>query len=114
MLPEQKLDALLARHAEVAAALSGQHNFDSYVKLSREFSELEPVIESIRAYRAASRELADLEALTGDPATDSEMRALAEGEKSALQERRDRLAQQVRLALVPKDAMDERNVILEI
>jgi peptide chain release factor 1 len=39
---------------------------------------------------------------------------LAEGEKSALQERRDRLAQQVRLALVPKDAMDERNVILEI
>jgi peptide chain release factor 1 len=114
MLPEQKLDALLARHAEVAAALSGQHNSDSYVKLSREFSELEPVIESIRAYRAASRELADLEALTGDPATDSEMRALAEGEKSALQERRDRLAQQVRLALVPKDAMDERNVILEI
>jgi peptide chain release factor 1 len=114
MLPEQKLDALLARHAEVAAALSGQHNSDSYVKLSREFSELEPVIESIRAYRAASRELADLDALMGDPATDSEMRALAEGEKSALQERRDRLAQQVRLALVPKDAMDERNVILEI
>jgi peptide chain release factor 1 len=114
MLPEQKLDALLARHAEVAAALSGQHNSDSYVKLSREFAELEPVIESIRAYRAASRELADLDALMGDPATDSEMRALAEGEKSALQERRDRLAQQVRLALVPKDAMDERNVILEI
>jgi peptide chain release factor 1 len=114
MLPEQKLDALLARHAEVAAALSGQHNSDSYVKLSREFSELEPVIESIRVYRAASRELADLDALMGDPATDSEMRALAEGEKSALQERRDRLAQQVRLALVPKDAMDERNVILEI
>jgi peptide chain release factor 1 len=114
MLPEQKLDALLARHAEVASALSGQHNSDSYVKLSREFAELEPVVESITAYRAASRELADIEALMGDPATDPEMRALAEGEKSALQERRDRLAQQVRLALVPKDAMDERNVILEI
>jgi peptide chain release factor 1 len=114
MLPEQKLDALLARHAEVAAALSGQHNSDSYVKLSREFAELEPVIESIKAYRAASRELADIDTLMGDPATDPEMRALAEGEKSALQERRDRLAQQVRLALVPKDAMDERNVILEI
>jgi peptide chain release factor 1 len=113
MLPEQKLDALLARHAEVAAALSGQHNSD-YVKLSREFAELEPVVESINAYRAASRELAEIEALMGDPATDAEMRALAEGEKSAVQERRDRLAQQVRLALVPKDAMDERNVILEI
>jgi peptide chain release factor 1 len=114
MLPEQKLDALLARHAEVAAALSGQHNSDTYVKLSREFAELEPIVESIKAYRAASSELAGLEALMGDPATDAEMRALAEGEKSALQERRDRLAQEVRLALVPKDAMDERNVILEI
>jgi peptide chain release factor 1 len=114
MLPEQKLDALLTRHAEVASALSGQHNSDSYVKLSREFAELEPVVESIMAYRAASRELADIETLMGDPATDPEMRALAEGEKSALQERRDLLAQQVRLALVPKDAMDERNVILEI
>src|SRR5829696_3767574 len=114
MLPEQKLDALLTRHAEVAAALSGQHNSDSYVKLSREFAELEPVVESIKAYRAASRELADINALMDDPATDPEMRALAEGEKSALQERRDQLAQQVRLALVPKDAMDERNVIVEI
>ncbi len=114
MLPEQKLDALLTRYAEVQAALSGQHNSDTYVKLSREFSELGPVVESISAYRAASRELAEIEALMGDPATDPEMRALAEGEKGPLQERRDRLAQQVRLALVPKDAMDERNVILEI
>jgi len=114
MLPEQKLDALLTRYAEVQAALASQHNSDTFVKLSREFSELEPVVESITAYRAASRELAEIDALMGDPLTDPEMRALAEGEKGALQERRDQLAQQVRLALVPKDAMDERNVILEI
>jgi peptide chain release factor 1 len=114
MLPEQKLDALLIRHAEVEAALGGQHNSDTFVKLSREFAELEPVVNSIREYRAASRELAGIEALMADPATDPEMRALAEGEKGALQERRDQLAQQVRLALVPKDAMDERNVIIEI
>jgi peptide chain release factor 1 len=113
MLPEQKLDALLTRHAEVEAALAGQHSSD-YVKLSREFAELEPIIESIKSYRTASRELAEIEALIADPSTDSEMRALAEGEKGALQERRDQLAQQVRVALVPKDAMDERNVILEI
>ncbi|MEA2986571.1 MAG: peptide chain release factor 1 [Alphaproteobacteria bacterium] len=114
MLPEQKLDALLTRYAEVQAALASQHNSDTFVKLSREFSELEPVVESINAYRAASRELAEIDALMDDPLTDPEMRALAESEKGALQERRDQLAQQVRLALVPKDAMDERNVILEI
>ena len=114
MLPEQKLDALLTRYAEVQAALASQHNSDTFVKLSREFSELGPVVESINAYRTASRELAEIAVLMDDPATDPEMRALAESEKGALQERRDRLAQQVRLALVPKDAMDERNVILEI
>ena len=114
MLPKQKLDALLTRYAEVQAALASQHNSDTFVKLSREFSELGPIVESINAYRAASRELAEIDALVDDPATDPEMRALAESEKGALQERRDQLAQQVRLALVPKDAMDERNVILEI
>jgi peptide chain release factor 1 len=114
MLPEQKLDALLTRYAEVQAALASQHNSDTFVKLSREFSELGPVVESINAYRTASRELAEIAVLMDDPATDPEMRAMAESEKGALQERRDRLAQQVRLALVPKDAMDERNVILEI
>ena len=114
MLPEQKLDALLTRHAEVEAALSGQHNSDTFVKLSREFAELEPIVKSINAYRAVSRELTEIEVLMAEPATDPEMRALAEGERPGLQERRDQLAQQVRLALVPKDAMDERNVILEI
>ena len=49
-----------------------------------------------------------------DPATDPEMRALAESEKPALEAKREALAQEIRLALLPKDAMDERNVILEI
>ncbi|MEX1083694.1 MAG: PCRF domain-containing protein, partial [Xanthobacteraceae bacterium] len=114
MLPEQKLDALLARHAAVEAELAGQHNSGTYVKLSREFAELGPVVEAIRAYRAASKELAELEALIADPATDAEMRALAAGEKSALEARRAELEQEVRAALIPKDAMDERNVIVEI
>jgi peptide chain release factor 1 len=114
MLPEQKLDALLARHAEVEAALSAQQNSETFVKLSREFSELEPVVDSIKAYRAVERELAAVEQMIDDPGTDAEMRALAESEKGPLRERREELMQQVRLALVPKDAMDERNAILEI
>jgi peptide chain release factor 1 len=114
MLPEQKLELLLARHAEVEAALAGQHNSDTFVKLSREFAELEPVVESIKAYRAANRELNELQALLDDPATDLEMRELAQSEKGPLTRRLEQLTQEVRLALLPKDAMDERNVILEI
>ena len=114
MLPEQKLDALLTRHAEVAGRTREPAQFRYLCEAVARILRARAVVESIKAYRAASRELAELDALVDDPATDPEMRGLAESEKGALQERRDQLAQQVRLALIPKDAMDERNVILEI
>src|SRR5689334_169147 len=98
-LPETKLDALLARHRSVEAELSGAPERDTYVKLSREFAELSPVVESIKSYRAVGAEISDLDAMLADAATDREMRALAESEKPALQEKRDALAQQIRLAL---------------
>jgi peptide chain release factor 1 len=114
ILPDSKLDALIARHRTVEDELSAGPDRDSYVKLSREFSELSPLVATIKTYRAVRDEIADLEAMMDDAATDPEMRALAETEKPALLEKRDALVQQIRLALIPKDAMDERNVILEI
>jgi peptide chain release factor 1 len=114
MLPEPKLDALLARHRMIESELASQVAPAAYVKLSREFAELGPVIAAIKAYREVTDELAGLETLLQDAATDAEMRALAAGEKPALEQRRAVLAQEIRLALLPKDAMDERNVILEI
>ena len=114
MLPQTKLDAMLARHAEIEAALSGQLAPDVFVKLSRELSELAPIVEAIRGYHAVADEIAGLDALVADPATDAEMRQIAEAEKPALEERRAQLENDIRLHLIPKDAMDERNVILEI
>jgi peptide chain release factor 1 len=114
MLPEQKLDALLARHQMVESELASQMTPANYVTLAREFAELGPVIAAIKSYRDVVDEIAGLEALLGDAATDAEMRALAASEKPALEQRRAALEQKIRLALLPKDAMDERNVILEI
>jgi peptide chain release factor 1 len=114
MLPEQKLDALIARHRAVETELSTKVSPDTYVKLSREFAELGPIIETIKAYRGVAAEIDDLNALITDPSTDAEMRGMASGEKPALEERRGTLEQQIKLALLPKDAMDERNVIVEI
>ena len=114
MLPDQKLDALVTRHAALERDLSAALPAESYVKLSREFAELAPVVDAVRAYRAAQREFDDLSALIADPATDPEMRAIAESEKPQVEVRRAELEQQLRLTLLPKDAMDERNVILEI
>jgi peptide chain release factor 1 len=114
MLPEQKLDALVARHKMVESELATQVAPEIYVKLSREFAELGPIVEAVKSYRAVTAELTDLEALIADSATDAEMRAMAAAEKLQLEQRRAALEQELRLALLPKDAMDERNVILEI
>ena len=114
MLPEQKLDALLARHNMVESELASQLAPADYVRLSREFAELGPVVAAIMAYRAVTTEIAGLQALLEDAATDAEMRAIAAEEKPALEVRRAKLEQELRVALLPKDAMDDRNVILEI
>ena len=114
MLPEQKLDALLARHKMVESELASQLAPTDYVRLSREFAELGPVVAAITAYRAVTTEIAGLQALLEDAATDAEMRAIAAEERPALEARRAKLEQELRVALLPKDAMDDRNVILEI
>jgi peptide chain release factor 1 len=114
MLPEQKLDALLARHQMVEAELAQQLAPEIYVKLSREFAELAPVVETVKDYRGIVAEIAGLEAMLEDPTTDAEMRQMAAAEKPALESRRAALEQRIKLVLLPKDAMDDRNVILEI
>jgi peptide chain release factor 1 len=114
ILPQQKLDALLARHALVESELASGLSPDAYVKLSREFAELSPIVETIKSYRTTDREIAELSALVDDSSTDAEMRKLADVERHELQDRKEKLAQQIRLALLPKDAMDDHNAILEI
>ena len=114
VLPQQKMDALLARHSMVESELATGLAPDAYVRLSREFAELTPVVEAIKAYRNTDKEIAELAALIDDTATDSEVRKLADVERHELQQRKETIAQQIRLALLPKDAMDDHNAILEI
>jgi peptide chain release factor 1 len=114
MLPEAKLDVLLAHHASLEAKVLGQLAAEQYVRITRELAELNPLIDAVKAYRAICKELADTEAMIADVATDPDMRSMADTEREALQARRTELEQQIRVALLPKDAMDERNVVLEI
>ena len=65
-LPQSRLDALVTRLNTVETDLAAGPDRDTYVKLSREFSELGPVIQAIKAYREVTDELAGLEALLDD------------------------------------------------
>ncbi|MFG1282722.1 peptide chain release factor 1 [Xanthobacter autotrophicus] len=113
-LPTAKLDQLVARHAEIEAALSRGAEGEEYVRLGREFSDLSPVVEQVRALKDAERDLEGARELLAESAADPEMREMAEAEVERLEDRIEALATAVRLALLPKDAMDERGIILEV
>jgi peptide chain release factor 1 len=112
--PAERLDAVLARHAIITATLSSGPDADTFVALSRELSQLDPVVEAIAGYRAAVENLAGVEAMLADNATDREMRALAEEELGDARAEVERAGQQLQLMLLPKDAADEKNAIIEI
>ena len=114
LLPEAKLDVLLAHHASLEAQVLGRVNSEKYVQITRELADLNPLIDAVKAYRATVKELVDTEALISDAAGDAEMRSMAEAERETLVARRTELEQNIRVALLPKDAMDDRNVVLEI
>jgi protein subunit release factor A len=67
-LPEAKLDVLLAHHASLEAAVLGQLAAEEYVKTTRELSDLNPLIDAVKIYRAAVSELKDLDTMIADSA----------------------------------------------
>jgi peptide chain release factor 1 len=87
---------------------------DSYVRLSREFAELDPIVATITALRKATAERDDLQHLVDDPASDAEMVALAEADLETLEPKIDELERQLKVQLLPKDAADEKSAILEV
>ena len=114
MLPEDKLNLILRRHEELSARLGEGVSGPDFVTLSRELSDLNAIVDAIRALRQAQEDYAGVEAMLADPALDAEMRELAEMEKGEAQERLAELEQQIRIALLPKDAADEGGAILEL
>ena len=112
---EENFSKVLNRYEELRDTLgSGALDPDTLAAFSKEFSDLEPVAARIRELGDARSELADLRRMVDDPATEAEMRALAEEEFYALKARIPDLERQVQLMLLPKDEADERNAILEI
>ena len=114
MLPLERLDALLRRRDFVEAELASGPDAESYVALARELSELDPVAATIRQWQAAREELAGVEAMIAEPAMAGEMAEMAEEERKSLVVRLADLETAIKLALIPKDAADEKSAILEV
>ncbi|HEV7260216.1 MAG TPA: peptide chain release factor 1 [Bosea sp. (in: a-proteobacteria)] len=113
-LPQDRLDAIVARHAAATAEINTATEAARTVELAKELSELDPVVAAIATWRQAQASLAEAETLIEDPATDPEFRELAFEERDAARLEIDARAREILIALLPKDAADERGVILEI
>ena len=112
---DRKLDQVLARVSEVEALLSsGSLASDKFTALSREYAEISPLGEQIKRLKKAKLEMKDLEELMNDKSADKDMRDMAESDYYALKEKIPQLERDVQLALIPKDAADAKNAILEI
>ena len=113
-LPVLKLDAILARHTAVLERLSSESDAESIVSLSRERAELEPVVDAIAVWRKAVAEVEDLQHVMTDQTADAELRTMAEMEITAAREELASAEHHIKLLLLPKDAADERSVVLEV
>ena len=107
MIPAAKMERLLDRFAAFESEMASGASGPAFVKLSREHAELAPVIQTARAYRSAQTQLDGAEALIADPASDSEMRGLAEQERAELREKLTALDQELKVQLLPRDAADD-------
>ena len=109
----EKLKEIALRYEDLQAQLEDPSVYGQAEKLktvSRELKELEPVVTVYRAWEQAASDLQAAEALLHDP----ELKDLAAEELSAAKAERERLAEQLKILLLPRDPNDHRNVILEI
>ena len=116
MIPTDKLNRVVRRHEELARSMAGEGPIDreAFARVSKEYSDLTPVVDSIKELLKADQEAQDLSGLIAEPGADTEMKALAEEELRTLKTRLPELERQVKVMLLPKDEYDERNAILEV
>ena len=113
---DNKLNRLVERHLELRDLLATHDMKDAkdFAKLSKEYSDLTDIADAISNLRSKQSEKVDLAAMLSDSALDAEMKQLAQADYDLLLQELPELEQQIKVLLLPKDADDERNAILEV
>ncbi len=110
MIPSERLDQILARFEYLEARLNDGPEASQIADLTREYSDITPVVDQIRAYRALERQAEEARAMLADP----EMADLARAELPALETAIEATRSTLQRALLPRDAADAKPAILEI
>ena len=113
---DERLDQIVSRHQELSNLMSSGDggDADEFVRMSKEFAELDPIVAAIGELRDARNEAGDLAELIADAETDDEMKAMANEEFQQLTVRIPELEKNLQIMLLPRDAADDKNAILEV
>ncbi len=114
MLDRTKLQPIVDRLEVVEQDMARDANSGTYVQLSKEYAEIEPVAKAAQAFINTLAERDDLNALIDDSASDSELRTIAREELSELRDRLVGMEDELKLLLLPADVDDQRSAILEV
>ena len=112
MLPEDRLNAILARAEILQEKMNGELPPQEFVSLSKEYARIEPVVAAITRYQKLIAEIDDLKSIIGGG--DEDMKELAEAELTKLVEKLPDVQKELEIMLLPKDEADDMNVILEV
>lgn len=110
----QKLDAILNKFDEVEKKLQDPAALgQGFAKISKEHSDLAPIVEIIHRYQKTDTEIKDLEEALPET-DDAEMKEMMNEELEILKKDLPAIEQELKVALLPKDEADEKNAILEV
>ncbi len=111
----EKLANVVNRYQEVEALISEPGlSSDDLVKMNKELANLSPIVDAINEYNTAEKNMNEAKVMMDDAALDKDMRDLAETEYFELKDKLPDLEKQIKILLLPKDAEDEKNAILEV
>ena len=113
----KKLDFILEKYEELSMTVSDPEviaNQSLWQKKIKEMGEMEPVVTKYKEYKKVQDDLAATEEMLNEPGMDDEMREMAKEELTELKEQSEKLTEELKVALLPKDPNDDKNVILEV
>ncbi|MBR4230178.1 MAG: peptide chain release factor 1 [Bacteroidales bacterium] len=111
-----KLEAIYARYQEIESQMNDPQvtaDMKRYVKLSKDYKDLQPVVKAYRDYKALLDTIAECRELL-DTEKDAELREMAKEELATATERREKMEEDIRILLIPADPQDSKNAVVEI
>lgn len=113
----QELENIKEKYYKLTQSLSDPaliSNPQKIKEIAREKSELELIVKKYEGYQKIKKEIRESEEILADPLSETDLKKLAEAELKALLEKQEKIKEELKILLIPKDPNDEKNVLLEI